>query len=99
MTDGAGLISLNLAKLIPSIVGGQKRNDADELNPPLTTQIRHWQDASDLIKGALSLTSVLPSYRLTVLTPPSLTSVLHQSYMRHAIPHEGCGYIIARCCL
>ena len=62
MTDGAGLISLDLARRIPAVVSGKRVSDADNdaSSAPLVTQLRLWLEGM-LAKGTLCACSTLPS--------------------------------------
>ena len=58
MTDGNGLISLNLAKQIPEVSNGLKvGGDEDDGKAPILTQFRLWAqgETSHLRRGALLL--------------------------------------------
>eukprot|EP00966_Prymnesium_polylepis_P015858 366377-Prymnesium_polylepis.1 len=62
MSDGAGFISLDLAQVIPAVVGGRLMSDADhgDISAPLITQMRFWLEGL-LAKGTLLTCSTLPS--------------------------------------
>ena len=61
MTDGAGLISLDLARRIPAVASGKLVSDADHdaSSAPLVTQLRLWLEGM-LAKGTLCACSTLP---------------------------------------
>ena len=61
MSDGAGFISLDLAKRIPAVLSGKLVRDADHGNAsaPLVTQLRLWLEGL-LAKGTLLTCSTLP---------------------------------------
>ena len=81
MTDGAGMISLNLAKLIPPILNGQRTKSAathDGDSAPCLAQVRAWLRGY-LFKGLL----------LTVPSLPNDTIVFpRQSMMKVAPPED-----------
>lgn len=58
MTDGAGLISPDLARLIPPVTSGRLRRD-EPSSGPLLTQIRLWFNGL-VAKGMLLLDATLP---------------------------------------
>ena len=62
MSDGAGLISLDLARRIPAVVSGRRVSDAehDASSAPLVTQLRLWLEGM-LAKGTLCACGTLPS--------------------------------------